>query len=211
MTKSAAGQKPAGYFSKAKQWMTGDADGSKASPTRGAEAGGGAAHGGGGEDSGGGGLAPMDEEVRELTLEAISSSVILSQAQIGAIHEALPFTERYYSWRLAYSTSLHGSSINSFWRKVQEMEAGPHGKGIGSSLLVVQDTSLDVFGGFSAANWRKKHFFYGSGKSFLWRFPPGQSQPPHLPPALRIPRMVLVVLFGRFGVRRGRGGGPAAD
>lgn len=42
------------------------------------------------------------------------------------------------TWRLAYSTSLHGSSIGTFWRKVQEMESGVHGQGIGSSLLVVQ-------------------------------------------------------------------------
>ena len=38
-----------------------------------------------------------------------------------------------------------------------------------------QDTNLDVFGGFSAANWRRKPLFYGSGKSFLWRLPPGSA------------------------------------
>jgi hypothetical protein len=72
-----------------------------------------------------------------------------------------------------YSTSLHGSSMGTWWRKLEEIQAGSN-RGC-STLLVVQDTNLDVFGGFSSVDWRRKPHFYGSGKSFLWRFPPGSA------------------------------------
>ena len=61
--------------------------------------------------------------------------------------------------------------MGTWWRKLEEIQAGSLRDY--STLLVVQDTNLDVFGGFSSAAWRRKPTFYGSGKSFLWRFPPG--------------------------------------
>lgn len=72
-----------------------------------------------------------------------------------------------------YSTSLHGSSMGTWWRKLEEIQGGLN-RGC-STILVVQDTNLDVFGGFSSADWRRKPHFYGSGESFLWRFPPGSA------------------------------------
>ena len=39
-------------------------------------------------------IVELDEEVRDLALEALSSSVILTEDHIAGLHRMLPFTEQ---------------------------------------------------------------------------------------------------------------------
>jgi hypothetical protein len=80
-----------------------------------------------GADGDGDGLGELE---RELVREALpllrpsgggggGGSAVLSPWQVGQLHAALPCSERFSTWRRCYSTAVHGSSLNTFFRKVR--------------------------------------------------------------------------------------------
>ncbi|KAL1499971.1 hypothetical protein AB1Y20_012650 [Prymnesium parvum] len=88
-------------------------------------------------------------------------SSVLSQLVLQQLSNAIPSRYACSDWRLLYSTAVHGISLNTMYMCTE---------GCGSCLLVLKDTTGQVFGGF-CSEWRppaKPAHFYGSGESFLF-------------------------------------------
>uniref|UniRef100_A0A1B0BMQ6 Oxidation resistance protein 1 n=1 Tax=Glossina palpalis gambiensis TaxID=67801 RepID=A0A1B0BMQ6_9MUSC len=76
----------------------------------------------------------------------------------------LPARAEGYSWSLVFSTSLHGFSLNSLYRKMQRLES--------PILIVIEDTDHNVFGALTSCSLHVSDHFYGNGESLLYKFNP---------------------------------------
>eukprot|EP01047_Picozoa_sp_COSAG01_P043753 COSAG01_NODE_3906_length_5559_cov_5.852381_4_plen_296_part_00 len=72
-----------------------------------------------GADGDGDGLGELERELVREALPGGGGSAVLSPWQVGQLHAALPCSERFSTWRRCYSTAVHGSSLNTFFRKVR--------------------------------------------------------------------------------------------
>lgn len=68
--------------------------------------------------------------------ELIGQTEILSEEHREKLCAHLPARAEGYSWSLVFSTSQHGFSINSLYRKMQKLES--------PVLIVIQDTENNV-------------------------------------------------------------------
>jgi hypothetical protein len=69
-----------------------------------------------------------------------------------------------YNWTLSFSTEAHGFSLNTLYRQMVEVES--------PCLVVVQDTSGQVFGAMAPCTLTPSEYFYGTGETFLYTFNP---------------------------------------
>jgi len=79
---------------------------------------------------------------------------------------AMPVITRFAScWKFLYSPPVHGVSIRTFYRQCRSFP--------GPSIIVVEDTSGAVFGGFATNTWEvaSKRLHYGMHDCFVFRFP----------------------------------------
>lgn len=76
---------------------------------------------------------------------------------------ALPVTLSFSDWSIIYSTEMHGWSLQTFYRHLDQ--AGP-------SVLVVKDSAGAVFGGFASESWHQSAHYFGTGESFLFQLRP---------------------------------------
>lgn len=76
----------------------------------------------------------------------------------------LPARAEGYSWSLVFSTSQHGFSLNSLYRKMYKLES--------PILVVIQDTDNNVFGALTSCSLHVSDHFYGTGESLLFKFNP---------------------------------------
>ncbi|KOB67382.1 Oxygen resistance protein 1 [Operophtera brumata] len=74
----------------------------------------------------------------------------------------LPARAQGYMWQLAFSTSQHGFSLASMYRKMQRVDS--------PVLLVIQDTDNNVFGALTSCALHPSEHFYGTGESLLFAF-----------------------------------------
>ncbi|CAN0439115.1 unnamed protein product, partial [Ectocarpus fasciculatus] len=59
-----------------------------------------------------------------------------------------------------YSVLTHGSDTASFFS---------HTEGYQYSLIVIQASSGEIFGGFAACSWKQSSKYYGEGQSFVFQ------------------------------------------
>ncbi|XP_044268620.1 oxidation resistance protein 1 isoform X2 [Tribolium madens] len=123
-------------------------------------------------------VIPMSEEYRralyssaapsidaELTPpDLIGTTEILTDYHREALCRHLPARAEGYSWTLVFSTSQHGFSLNSMYRKMYKLES--------PVLLVIEDTDNNVFGALTSCALQVSEHFYGTGESLLFRFSP---------------------------------------
>ncbi|XP_008194049.1 nuclear receptor coactivator 7 isoform X14 [Tribolium castaneum] len=123
-------------------------------------------------------VIPMSEEYRrafyssaapsidaELTPpDLIGTTEILTDYHREALCRHLPARAEGYSWTLVFSTSQHGFSLNSMYRKMFKLES--------PILLVIEDTDNNVFGALTSCALQVSEHFYGTGESLLFRFSP---------------------------------------
>jgi len=91
-------------------------------------------------------------------------SNILTEVQFSALRKELPKVFQLRNWKLVYSPSEHGIALRTMYRNACDY---------GATLLIVQDTTHTVFGGFISEPWRVTKRFYGTGESFLFTFKGG--------------------------------------
>ncbi|CAB3359495.1 Hypothetical predicted protein [Cloeon dipterum] len=113
--------------------------------------------------AGGSNAGSFDVDVFGLP-ELIGASEIFEDAHRARLLRHLPARAEGYPWTLVFSTSQHGFSLNSMFRKMAKVES--------PILLVVQDTENRVFGALTACALKVSDHFYGTGESFLFRFAP---------------------------------------
>nr|XP_015204161.1 PREDICTED: nuclear receptor coactivator 7-like [Lepisosteus oculatus]XP_015204162.1 PREDICTED: nuclear receptor coactivator 7-like [Lepisosteus oculatus] len=114
-------------------------------------------------DEGGGQSLIFDKEPEGLT-DILEQTNILELLHIREISSHLPPRTVGHSWQLTYSTSGHGSSLKTLYRKLADTES--------PALLVIKDFHNQIFGAYVSDPLRPSEAFYGTGETFLFTFHP---------------------------------------
>ncbi|XP_037922190.1 TLD domain-containing protein 2 isoform X15 [Hermetia illucens] len=96
--------------------------------------------------------------------DLIGQTEILTEEHREKLCGHLPARAEGYSWSLVFSTSQHGFSLNSLYRKMQKLES--------PILIVIEDTEHNVFGALTSCSLHVSDHFYGTGESLLYKFNP---------------------------------------
>lgn len=96
--------------------------------------------------------------------DLIGQTEILTEEHREKLCSHLPARAEGYSWSLVFSTSQHGFSLNSLYRKMQRLES--------PILIVIEDTEHNVFGALTSCALHVSDHFYGTGESLLYKFNP---------------------------------------
>ena len=93
--------------------------------------------------------------------EIDGESEILRSEDIQRLSDSLPPRIIGTGWRLVFTTSLHGFSLASLYRKCQQVEDSP-------TLICIEDTKENMFGALLTCPIKLHDHFYGTGESFLF-------------------------------------------
>ncbi|XP_043472951.1 oxidation resistance protein 1 isoform X4 [Leptopilina heterotoma] len=104
----------------------------------------------------------LDTEI--IVPDLVGTTEILSDDHREHLCRHLPARAEGYVWTLVFSTSQHGFSLNSMYRKMAKVES--------PILLVIEDTEGNVFGALTSCSLHVSDHFYGTGESLLFRFTP---------------------------------------
>lgn len=96
--------------------------------------------------------------------EVLDESEVLRLDEIQFLSKHLPPRIIGSDWKLMYSTSSQGFSLNNVYRKFQN--------GVSPTLVTIQDTEGAVFGALVSHPIRFDEHFYGTGESFLFSLRP---------------------------------------
>ncbi|XP_051158882.1 oxidation resistance protein 1 isoform X4 [Leptopilina boulardi] len=104
----------------------------------------------------------LDTEI--IVPDLVGTTEILGDDHREHLCRHLPARAEGYVWTLVFSTSQHGFSLNSMYRKMAKVES--------PILLVIEDTEGNVFGALTSCSLHVSDHFYGTGESLLFRFTP---------------------------------------
>ncbi|XP_061158223.1 nuclear receptor coactivator 7 isoform X1 [Syngnathus typhle] len=105
----------------------------------------------------------MDREPEGLNA-IVENSQILEASDVRELCKELPPKTVGHAWQLAYSTSRHGASLKSLYRKMSAADS--------PALVVIKDATDEVFGAFLSHPLRLSDAFYGTGETFLFMLHP---------------------------------------
>uniref|UniRef100_A0A3B5KIE3 Nuclear receptor coactivator 7-like n=2 Tax=Takifugu TaxID=31032 RepID=A0A3B5KIE3_TAKRU len=94
----------------------------------------------------------------------VESSDILEASHIRELSKELPPRTIGHTWNLAYSTSRHGASLKTLYRKLSASDS--------PVLIVIKDALDEIFGAFLSHPLRPSETFYGTGETFLFMLHP---------------------------------------
>lgn len=94
----------------------------------------------------------------------VERSQIFKASHVEELCKELPPRTVGHNWKLTYSTSSHGSSLKSLYRKVSASDS--------PALIVIKDAMDEVFGAFLSHPLRPSETFYGTGETFLFMLHP---------------------------------------
>lgn len=94
--------------------------------------------------------------------DLIGTSEVFTMEHREKLCSVLPARAQGYMWQLTFSTSQHGFSLASMYRKMQRVDS--------PVLLVIQDTDNNVFGALTSCALHPSEHFYGTGESLLFSF-----------------------------------------
>ncbi|KAG5888498.1 hypothetical protein JTB14_015743 [Gonioctena quinquepunctata] len=123
-------------------------------------------------------VLPMSEEFRKAFYSSAAPSLdidlsppdlvgtteILTDYHRESLCRHLPARAEGYAWTLIFSTSQHGFSLNSMYRKMSKLES--------PILMVIEDTDNNIFGALTSCALQVSDHFYGTGESSLFSFTP---------------------------------------
>jgi hypothetical protein len=89
-----------------------------------------------------------------------SSTCLLTETQRKQVVHSLPSLMRPDDWLCVYSTTNHGFSLSTLYRKAEHM---------GPLVLVVKDEDGHVMGAFLSETLHHASRYYGTGESFVFR------------------------------------------
>jgi len=110
---------------------------------------------------------PTHLEADEFVLPALiggTASEVLSDPRycsmfVPKLETCLPTRFRGYDWTLLYSLAQHGSSLHTLLCNVRDKSP---------TLILVETTRGEVFGGFVTVPWKQSTSYYGIGESFVF-------------------------------------------
>ncbi|XP_029982541.1 nuclear receptor coactivator 7 isoform X2 [Sphaeramia orbicularis] len=94
----------------------------------------------------------------------VEHSHILEASLVRELYKELPPKIMCYKWHLTYSTSRHGASLKSLYRKVGATDS--------PALVVIKDALSEIFGAYLSHPLRPSEKFYGTGETFLFMLHP---------------------------------------
>uniref|UniRef100_A0A3Q2W7C9 TLDc domain-containing protein n=1 Tax=Haplochromis burtoni TaxID=8153 RepID=A0A3Q2W7C9_HAPBU len=94
----------------------------------------------------------------------VENSQILEASHVRELCKELPPRTVGYTWQLAYSTSRHGASLKSLYRKLSGTDS--------PVIIVIKDALDEIFGAFLSHPLRPSEMFYGTGETFLFMLHP---------------------------------------
>ncbi|XP_061599849.1 nuclear receptor coactivator 7 isoform X2 [Cololabis saira] len=94
----------------------------------------------------------------------LESSHILEASHIRDLWKELPPRTVGHTCQLAYSTSRHGASLKSLYRRLGAADC--------PVLILIKDALDEVFGAFLSHPLRPSEMFYGTGETFLFMLHP---------------------------------------
>ena len=97
--------------------------------------------------------------------ELVGETEILDSDLVRSLSENLPSRLVGSDWRLIYSTSSHGFSLSSFYRRCSTSTNGP-------TLLCIRDIEDNIFGALVSSPIVISESFYGTGETFLFTATP---------------------------------------
>ncbi|XP_040916637.1 nuclear receptor coactivator 7 isoform X2 [Toxotes jaculatrix] len=115
------------------------------------------------EDSGDKPTLVIDRDPEGLN-NIVESSHILEASHVRELCKELPPRTVGHTWQLTYSTSRHGASLKSLYRKLSATES--------PVLIVIKDALDEIFGAFLSHPLRPSETFYGTGETFLFMLHP---------------------------------------
>ncbi|QDZ18195.1 TLDc domain-containing protein [Chloropicon primus] len=97
-------------------------------------------------------------------LEKVTAeSDMLLEDHVVFLMDSVPPRFKQQTWRLLYSTSKHGFSLQTFYRRVSN--AFP-------TVLLVKDVRGSIFGAFATDPYMVQHKYYGTGETFVFKLHP---------------------------------------
>uniref|UniRef100_A0AAY3ZVE7 TLDc domain-containing protein n=1 Tax=Denticeps clupeoides TaxID=299321 RepID=A0AAY3ZVE7_9TELE len=115
------------------------------------------------EDGEGRAPSPVDKEPEGLQ-EILRQSLILETSHIRQLSGELPPRTVGHKWSLVYSTSRHGASLKTLYRKLSGSDS--------PVLIAIKDSNDQMFGCFLSHPLRPSDKFYGTGETFLFMLHP---------------------------------------
>ncbi|KAM7375949.1 hypothetical protein PAMP_005707 [Pampus punctatissimus] len=94
----------------------------------------------------------------------VENSHIFDASHVRELCKELPPRTVCHTWQLTYSTSRHGASLKSLYRKLSATDS--------PVLIVIKDALDDIFGAFLSHPLRPSETFYGTGETFLFMLHP---------------------------------------
>ncbi|XP_067862870.1 nuclear receptor coactivator 7 isoform X2 [Heptranchias perlo] len=104
----------------------------------------------------------FDSEFGNVAPVLQGKSNLMESFHVEKISKYLPPRTVGHPWLLAYSTSLHGFSLKTLYRKVANADS--------PVLLVLKDAYGQVFGALTSHPPKPSDRFYGTGETFLYTF-----------------------------------------
>lgn len=93
-------------------------------------------------------------------------SILHSSDDIKFLVSLVPNANKFDAWKLLYSTSRDGFSLQTLMRKCEEKKNGHQTSG--PIVTLVKDDSGCVFGCFTSERWRVDKKLYGDGQSVVF-------------------------------------------
>jgi len=97
--------------------------------------------------------------------ELVGETEILDTDLVRSLSENLPSRLIGSDWRQIYSTSSHGFSLSSFYRRCSTSTSGP-------TLLCIRDIDDNIFGALVSSPIVISEHFYGTGETFMFTATP---------------------------------------
>lgn len=89
---------------------------------------------------------------------------LLNDTLRTALIPELPSRARFYPWNLVYSTTLHGFSLKTLYRRMLKLDF--------STMMIIQDAQSHIFGAIVPCGLKVAEHFYGTGESALFTCSP---------------------------------------
>ncbi|GMF09284.1 unnamed protein product [Phytophthora lilii] len=80
---------------------------------------------------------------------------------VPQLQASLAPSRRCHDWKLLYSLAQDGCSLHTLLLKARKQNP---------TLVVVETTKGDIFGGFASEEWQDSANYYGIGESFVFSF-----------------------------------------